>query len=165
MADLPCAGVDRMLRRFLPLSALSALARKEHLACREVSPLSDRHEATPDRARRQGDGAGDRSASGTGARSAPWSSARRNGQLRSYFLDGEALGKPDRATEPCHRSRRIRAIVSTPFIPQPPILIPGWAVCSQHKHGGQFWTPIPRLRGQNCTPNNTMALGRGAGAS
>ncbi len=34
-----------------------------------------------------------------------------------------------------------------PFIPQPPILIPGWAVCSQHKHGGQFWTPIPRIRG------------------
>ena len=44
-------------------------------------------------------------------------------------------------------SRRIRAIVSTPFIPQPPITIQDGQSARHANSGGQFWTPIPRLRG------------------
>src|ERR671919_641777 len=44
-------------------------------------------------------------------------------------------------------SRRIRAIVSTPFIPQPPAPKPEQVARESHAAGGQNWTPIPRLRG------------------
>src|SRR5918994_3972065 len=44
-------------------------------------------------------------------------------------------------------SRRIRAIVSTPFIPQPPAPKPEQVARESHAAGGQIWTPIPRLRG------------------
>jgi hypothetical protein len=48
---------------------------------------------------------------------------------------------------PTKNSRRIRAIVSTPFIPQPPTPQIRQAVCWHSKQGGQFWTPIAPLRG------------------
>jgi hypothetical protein len=44
-------------------------------------------------------------------------------------------------------SRRTRAIVSTPFIPRPPVLVHGRGVFTVRVKGGQFWTPIPPLRG------------------
>jgi transposase len=39
-------------------------------------------------------------------------------------------------------SRRIRAIVSTPFIPQPPAPKPEQVARESHAAGGQNWTPI-----------------------
>src|SRR6056297_1675687 len=44
-------------------------------------------------------------------------------------------------------SRRTLAIVSTPFIPHPPIQFKGRAGLLELTKGGQFWTPIPPLRG------------------
>jgi hypothetical protein len=44
-------------------------------------------------------------------------------------------------------SRRTRAIVSTPFIPHPPVLAPGREVSTTRAAGGQFWTLILPLRG------------------
>src|SRR5919106_3781175 len=44
-------------------------------------------------------------------------------------------------------SRRIRAIVSTPFIPQPPAPKPEQVARESHAAGGQNCTPIPPLRG------------------
>src|SRR6516164_3969418 len=43
-------------------------------------------------------------------------------------------------------SRRIRAIVSTTSIPDHPLESKREA-CDSHTSGGQFWTPIPQLRG------------------
>jgi len=48
-------------------------------------------------------------------------------------------------------SRRTFAILSTPFIPLPPIQITGRAGLSVPAKGGQFWTPIPRSGGQHST--------------
>src|SRR6056297_4055885 len=60
-------------------------------------------------------------------------------------------------------SRRTLAIVSTPFIPHPPIQFKGRAGLLELTKGGQFWTPIPPLRGSTFhadpqpTPRRSLA--------
>ncbi len=46
-------------------------------------------------------------------------------------------------------SRLIRAIVSTTSIPLTTRSNPKRAACYGQQSGGQFWTPIPQLRGSN----------------
>src|SRR5918994_1196868 len=49
-------------------------------------------------------------------------------------------------------SRRIRAIVSTPFIPQPPAPKPEQVARESHAAGGQNWTPIYTALGAHGPP-------------
>jgi hypothetical protein len=52
-------------------------------------------------------------------------------------------------------SRRIRPIVSTISIPHRPLQTKAGSPAGQNQ-GGQFWTPIPHLRGQSCTPKHKL---------
>jgi hypothetical protein len=56
-------------------------------------------------------------------------------------------------------SRRIRAIVSTTSIPDHLLQSKAGSAAVQPIGGGQFWTPIPRLGGQYCKPNDNI-MGR-----
>src|SRR6056297_650486 len=60
-------------------------------------------------------------------------------------------------------SRRTLAIVSTPFIPHPPIQFKGRAGLLELTKGGQFWTPIPPLRGSTFHADPHTSLAGGAG--
>jgi hypothetical protein len=55
-------------------------------------------------------------------------------------------------------ARRIRAIVSTPFIPRPPAPKPEQVAREHHADGGQNCTPIPRLRGVKIACRSTSDI-------